>query len=137
MFCLSESISDLVNRAEANKVACLIGCEGVDFDSEDIFELMGIPFLQNFQLTFVWPNGFGSSCIDQRKHIFDHTPLGLDVVRQFSQCSPQTDHIVNQDIRATWLHIPFKRGTQSQTLHRVSAGRYTIMSATKKQMPRF
>jgi hypothetical protein len=35
LFCLSESISDFVNRTETDKVAGFVGCEGVGFDAED------------------------------------------------------------------------------------------------------
>ena len=40
MFCLSESISDFVNRTEANEVAGFVGCEGMGCDAEDFDALI-------------------------------------------------------------------------------------------------
>ena len=53
MFCLSESISDFVSRAESDKVAGLVGCEGIDCDAKDFDEFMSIPRFQCFECSFV------------------------------------------------------------------------------------
>ena len=42
MLCLSESISDFVRRAESDKVAGLVGCEGIGCDAKDFDEFMSV-----------------------------------------------------------------------------------------------
>ena len=48
MFCLKESISDFVSRAESNEVLGFICGEGVDVDAEDFDDFddfIGMPLL--------------------------------------------------------------------------------------------
>lgn len=53
MFCLSESISDFVSRAESDKVAGLVDSEGIDCDAKDFDEFMSVPHFQGVECSFV------------------------------------------------------------------------------------
>ena len=45
MFCLKESISDFVSRAESNELLGFICGEGVNMDAEDFDDFIGVPLL--------------------------------------------------------------------------------------------
>ena len=66
MPCLSESISDLVRRAEANEVVGFVGGEGSGLDPKDLFDFMavtGLDFANEGLGCLGWAEGFETAGI--------------------------------------------------------------------------
>ena len=122
MFCLKESISDFVSRAESNEVLGFVCGEGVDVDAKDFDDFICEPLVQSFQCFGIRPQSLITPRVDDDCHVLHDSAIALNVMRQFSNRSTLACNVIDQNIPTANLDSALKFWTERQAFHWVCSG---------------
>ena len=95
---LSESISDLVRRAESNEVVGFIGGKGVGGDAKDFVDFRAITGLDFPHERLGGTKLFGSARIHEHQHRRHGASVHHDIIIEIRKGAAHGCHIVDQDV---------------------------------------
>ena len=116
---LSESISDLVRRSEANKVVGFIGGEGCGVDTEDLFDFMAVAIFNFTDYGSGWAEILNASGVHNNDDATNVSTATLDEISQLRRRSSHRSDVINQNMEGTRLDDPLELGPRCDALHRV------------------
>lgn len=122
MPCLSESISDLVKRAEADEIAGLVGSEGGGADAEDVLDFMAVAGFEFADEGLSWMELLKTPRVYEDEDPCDEATLNLDVTGEFRKGSSHGGHVINEDVEPSGGNESLELRTGGEAFHRVGTG---------------
>ncbi len=119
MPCLSESISDLVSRAEANEIGGFVGGKGGGVDAEDLFDFMAVAGLDLSDEGWIGMQVFETPCIYKDNDCSDDSVVNLDEISEFCKRSSHRRDIVHENMGLSGSDETFKVRSGRHSLHGV------------------